>query len=41
MKGRFGRFGGQYAPETVMSAVLKLEEEYEKAIADPEFYGEI
>jgi len=37
MKGRFGKFGGQYAPETVMNAVLKLEEEYEKAILDPGF----
>jgi len=37
MKGRFGRFGGQYAPETVMNAVIKLEEEYEKATSDPEF----
>ncbi len=37
MKGRFGKFGGQYAPETVMNAVIKLEEEYEKAIVDPIF----
>ncbi len=37
MKGRFGKFGGQYAPETVMSAVIILEEEYEKAKVDPEF----
>src|SRR5659263_45141 len=37
MKGRFGKFGGQYAPETVMSAVIILEEEYEKATSDPEF----
>ena len=37
MKGRFGIYGGQYAPETVMSAVIKLEEEYEKAKSDPEF----
>ena len=37
MKGRFGKFGGQYAPETVMNAVIKLEEEYEKATSDPEF----
>jgi len=37
MKGRFGQFGGQYAPETVMNAVIILEEEYEKAIADPKF----
>lgn len=37
MKGKFGKFGGQYAPETVMNAVIKLEEEYEKASADPKF----
>ncbi|MBK5242110.1 tryptophan synthase subunit beta [Clostridium sp.] len=37
MKDKFGKFGGQYAPETVMSAVIELEEEYEKAISDPEF----
>jgi tryptophan synthase beta chain len=37
MKGKFGKFGGQYAPETVMNAVIKLEEEYEKASTDPEF----
>ena len=37
MKGRFGKFGGQYAPETVMNAVIQLEEEYKKAISDPEF----
>ena len=37
MKGRFGIYGGQYAPETVMSAVIKLEEEYEKAKSYPEF----
>jgi len=37
MKGKFGIFGGQYAPETVMNAVIELEEEYEKAILDPEF----
>jgi tryptophan synthase beta chain len=37
MKGKFGKFGGQYAPETVMNAVIELEEEYEKAISDPEF----
>jgi tryptophan synthase beta chain len=40
MKGRFGIYGGQYAPETVMNAVIQLEEEYEKAIADPEFIKE-
>ncbi|MBX4260136.1 tryptophan synthase subunit beta [Clostridium estertheticum] len=37
MKGRFGEYGGQYAPETVMNAIIILEEEYEKAKVDPEF----
>ena len=29
-KGRFGIHGGQYIPETLMNAVLELEEEIEK-----------
>ena len=29
-KGRFGIHGGQYIPETLMNAVLELEEAYEK-----------
>ncbi|WP_139904850.1 tryptophan synthase subunit beta [Clostridium thermarum] len=37
MKGRFGKYGGQYVPETVMSAVLQLEREFYKAIEDEEF----
>lgn len=37
MKGRFGEFGGQYAPETVMSSVIQLEEEFDNAMSDPEF----
>lgn len=40
MKGRFGVFGGQYVPETVMKALLELEEEYNKAIADEKFMQE-
>ena len=28
--GRFGRFGGQYVPETVMNAVHELEEAYDR-----------
>ena len=27
-KGRFGAHGGQYIPETLMNAVLELEEAY-------------
>ena len=29
-KGRFGIHGGQYIPETLMNAVLELEEAYRK-----------
>ena len=29
-KGRFGEYGGQYVPETVMNAVCELEAAYEK-----------
>ena len=32
--GRFGRFGGRYVPETLMSAVTELEESYAAARAD-------
>lgn len=28
-KGRFGIHGGQYIPETLMNAVIELEEAYE------------
>ena len=27
-KGRFGKYGGQYVPETLMNAVNELEEAY-------------
>jgi tryptophan synthase beta chain len=36
--GRFGPFGGQYVPETLMGAVHQLEAEYEKARQDPSFW---
>ncbi len=36
-KGRYGQFGGRFVPETLMTAVLELEREYEKAKNDPEF----
>lgn len=38
--GRFGEFGGQYVPETVMNAVHELEEAYNKYSKDPEFWAE-
>lgn len=40
-KGRFGKHGGQYIPETLMNAVLELEEAYEKYKDDPEFVREL
>ena len=39
--GHFGRFGGMFVPETLMTALLELTEEYEKAKADPEFQEEL
>ena len=36
-KGRFGAHGGQYIPETLMNAVIELEEAYEHYRQDPEF----
>ncbi|EGD52455.1 tryptophan synthase, beta subunit [Thermoanaerobacter ethanolicus JW 200] len=40
MSGRFGRFGGQYVPETVMNALIELEREFEKAKQDKDFMEE-
>ncbi|HEY8732030.1 MAG TPA: tryptophan synthase subunit beta [Candidatus Limnocylindria bacterium] len=41
MSGRFGEFGGQYLPETLMPAVGELEAAYRTARADPEFEAEL
>lgn len=38
---RFGEFGGQYIPETLMNAVLELEEAYEFYKNNEEFNGEL
>ncbi len=40
-KGRYGIHGGQYMPETLMNAVLELEEAYEKYKNDPDFKAEL
>ena len=40
-KGRFLDFGGQYAPETMMSALNELEDAYERYRADPGFRDEL
>ncbi len=39
--GRFGPYGGQYVPETLMGAVRQLEEEYERARKDAAFWQEL
>ena len=39
--GRFGEYGGQYMPETLMSAVIELEEAYNRYKDDPEFNREL
>ncbi|MFN8496494.1 MAG: tryptophan synthase subunit beta [Anaerolineae bacterium] len=36
-RGRYGRYGGRYVPETLMSAVTELEQAYLAAKADPAF----
>jgi tryptophan synthase beta chain len=40
MNGRFGKFGGQYVPETIMNALIELEREFNGAIEDKKFMDE-
>ena len=40
-KGRFGIHGGQYIPETLMNAVIELEEAYEYYKKDRDFQNEL
>lgn len=40
-EGRFGVHGGQYVPETLMNALLELEEAYNYYKNDPEFNREL
>lgn len=40
-EGRFGEFGGQYVPETLMNAVNELNEAYNHYKNDPEFIKEL
>jgi len=39
--GRFGVYGGRYVPETLVAALVELEQEYEKAKADAGFQAEL
>lgn len=38
--GRFGPYGGQFVPETLMPCLRELEEEYARAQGDPDFQRE-
>jgi len=40
-KGRFGRYGGRYVPETLVPALEELEREYERYRGDPAFQEEL
>jgi tryptophan synthase beta chain len=39
--GRFGAYGGQYVPETLMAALAELEAAYRAARSDPAFEAEL
>ena len=39
-RGHFGQFGGRYVAETLMPALLELEESYNECQADPSFRAE-
>ncbi len=40
-RGRFGQYGGQYIPETLMNAVIELDKAYQFYRRDPEFNREL
>jgi len=40
-KGRFGTYGGQYVPETLMSALIELDEAYTGIRTNPRFAREL
>ncbi len=39
--GLYGEYGGQYVPETLMNAVIELEQAYRRYSSDPEFLREL
>nr|POE54224.1 tryptophan synthase [Quercus suber] len=40
MPSRFGQFGGQYVPESLMDCLAELEKGFDSAINDPKFWEE-
>src|SRR3954464_3683719 len=41
MKGHYGKYGGQFVPETLMHPLEELEAAYEAATRDPGFHAEL
>jgi tryptophan synthase beta chain len=39
--GKFGKYGGKFVPETLISALVELEEAYYKLKIDPKFILEL
>src|SRR4051794_32035021 len=40
-RGRFGPYGGQYVPETIMPALEELDAGFRQAMSDPAFTAEL
>ncbi|MDF2963458.1 MAG: subunit beta of tryptophan synthase [Paenibacillus sp.] len=40
-QGRFGKFGGRYVPETLMNALIELEDAYKKYVKEEKFQQEL
>ena len=40
-RGRFGRYGGQYVPETLIATLSELEEAYDRYREEPQFRSEL
>ncbi|TKI72060.1 tryptophan synthase subunit beta [Lysinibacillus mangiferihumi] len=40
-EGRYGKFGGQYVPETLMTALIELQAAFDEAMADQVFTNEL
>ena len=40
-RGHFGIFGGRFVPETLMPALIELDNEYKKVRFDKEFWAEV
>jgi tryptophan synthase beta chain len=41
LRGRFGKYGGKYVPETLVPAIVELETAYEKYKNDAKFQKEL